>query len=308
MCAPPSRDSLSRSRTRSAARRDARQLLPGVMPPSSASRKSAAQRVADRREVALELGLVPAVVLEPDQLDHAARVDHVVGRVEDAARRAGAARPPASRADCSPSPRRCGSAAAGSSPRERPADRARRVDVALGRERVGRRDDGAARCSRALLVDIGDEHVRAVGGRSAARSCPTDPAPCTSTRSSREVGRAEHVLDARSNAVQHADRRAAAAVAGGAGRSVDPRAALVHDVEVCGRDVHVARGAVRAAERRDEVAVPQEQRAARVPGRQLRHREHRLAAAALGIRDTPSSPSSPARAAWRRRVRPPGCS
>src|SRR5205807_6293648 len=41
------------------------------------------QRVADAGEVALELVLIPAVLLEAEQLQDAARVDDEVGRVED---------------------------------------------------------------------------------------------------------------------------------------------------------------------------------------------------------------------------------
>ena len=88
------------------------------------------------------------------------------------------------------------------------------------------------------------------------------------------------MLDGGVDRVQRAARGAAAAVAAAAGRAVDPRARLGDDVEILRRDVHVAGRAVRAAERGDELAVAPEEALARLAGRQLRHREHGLAAAA----------------------------
>ena len=76
----------------------------GVMSSRVGVAVEVAERVADAGEIALELVLVPAVVLEADELDDAAGVDHVVGRVEDSgfAQSLGVAR--ARRAGCSPSP------------------------------------------------------------------------------------------------------------------------------------------------------------------------------------------------------------
>ena len=119
------------------------------------------QRVADPREVLLELRLVPALVLEADQLDDAAGIDHVVGRVEDAALpeplgilglgelvvRAAGDRPARKAGD--------------GFDVERAADGARRVDLHLGLERVLGRNRFAAGRSGPRLVDVADEHVRA---------------------------------------------------------------------------------------------------------------------------------------------------
>ncbi len=70
------------------------------------------------------------------------------------------------------------------------------------------------------------------------------------------------------------------AVPAAPGRAVDPGAGLGDDVEILRRDVHVARRAVGAAQRGDELAVPPEQTLARLAGGKFRHGEHGLAAAA----------------------------
>ena len=80
--------------------------------------------------------------------------------------------------------------------------------------------------------------------------------------------------------VQRGARGAAAAVPAAAGGAVDPRARLGDDVEILRRDVHVAGRPVAAAERGDELAVPPQELLPRLAGGELRHRKHRLAAAA----------------------------
>ena len=96
---------------------------------------------------------------------------------------------------------------------QRAADRARRVDVALGSDHIAGRDDGRAGRRRARLVDVGDEHLRAVRLQERARdrrrpsprpargrACRRGPASRRRARRLREC-------------VQRADRRAARAVA-----------------------------------------------------------------------------------------------
>ena len=166
---------------------------------------------------------------------------------------------------------------------QRPADRARRVHVALGRECLGGRHDLAARRRRARLVDVGDEHHGPLRKQVAGQVIADRPRALHEHAAAREVGGAEHVLDARADAVQHAACGAAATVASGACRAVHPRARLVHDVEILGCDVHVAGRAVRPAERGDELPVTKQQRTALLSRRQLGHREHRLAPTALAV-------------------------
>ena len=163
---------------------------------------------------------------------------------------------------------------------ERAADGARRVDVHL---RLEHRIDGnglAAGCRRPRLVDVADEHACAAV-RELTREHRADGAGALHEDAPpRELGRAEGVLDRGADRVQRTAGGAAPAVSTAAGRAVDPRARLGDDVEIRRRDVHVAGRAVGAAERGDELAVAPKQALPRLAGRQLRHREHRLAAAA----------------------------
>jgi len=142
---------------------------------------------------------------------------------------------------------------------QRSADRARCVHVALRRERVARGDHPAADlgCDPAglLLVDVGDEDTRARLGELTGEVVPDGADSLDEHAATVEVGRAEDVLDARVDAVQHPERRPPPAVAHVAGGSEHPLARFRDDVEVGRRDVHVACGAIRPAERRDQPAV-----------------------------------------------------
>ena len=172
---------------------------------------------------------------------------------------------------------------------QRPADGARRVDVAFGRERrVGRdhcRADLARHPSGELRVEVGDEHPRAVLGEPPGQTGADRADTLHEHRAPAEIRRPEDVLGARADPVEHPAGGSAAAVAAAAGRPEHPGAPLGDDVEVGRRDVHVARGLVGAAERLDEIAVAEEQPPPRVALRQLRHGQHRLPAAARHIRN-----------------------
>ena len=135
---------------------------------------------------------------------------------------------------------------------ERAADRTRCVDVALGAQRVAGRHHLTAHflCNplRGELVDVGDEHA-CPGLREVVRQVvPDGPDALHEHAAPVEVGRAEDVLDARADPVQHTARCAVAAVAAVRVRAEHPPTRLGDDVEVVGRDVHVACGVVRAAE------------------------------------------------------------
>ena len=236
----------------------------------------------------LELGLVPAELLEPEELEHTARVDHEVGCVEDAGR----VQPLRVLGRRELVVRRAGhDPAAEARDRLRVQDAAHRAggeDVALGRDRLARRHHRAAdlrryRC-RELRVDVAHEHTCTVGREHPGEVVTHRADALHEDAPPRDVRRAEGVFEAGADAMQHAARRTAAAVAAGSGRAVHPGADLGDDVEVRRRDVHVARGAVAPAERGDELAVAQQQPPPRVAGRQLRHGEHRLAAAARHVR------------------------
>ena len=133
----------------------------------------------------LELLLVPAVVDDADQLDDAAAVDHVVGRIQNP----GLAQPIRVGRPAELVVRRaCDDPAAQSWDRIRvhgAPDRARRIDVALRADhRVGRDERVTV---VALLVDVGDENRRSLGGQVACERSPYRAQTLHEHRSSGEI-------------------------------------------------------------------------------------------------------------------------
>ena len=142
----------------------------------------------------LELFLVPVQVFEADQLQDAARVGDVVGRIQDP----GGVQPVGVLGLGELVVRAAGDRVAAQA-RDRvgvedAADRARGIDVALRADHVVDRDQLRARRRRPRIVDVGDENVRVVGEQQ-AHEIGTDCAGALhENRSSRQVGRSERVL------------------------------------------------------------------------------------------------------------------
>ena len=171
---------------------------------------------------------------------------------------------------------------------DRPAHRARRVDVALGADRVGRVDGGRSRSRRPAR---GRCRTRAPRRRTPARcwasSEPTAPRPWTRTRTPRRsVPSAWRTLA--SDAVEDAHRggrRGATRTAVGDRLAEDVFGPLADRVHVALGGVDVGRGGVQPAERADEVAVAVQQLDARLAGRQRRHGQDGLPAAHRDVAD-----------------------
>ena len=120
-------------------------------------------------------------------VDDPAGVDHIIGRIEDAARRAAARRPRASPAGCWRRRRRPAPSARRSSPRSRIAPSALGLSTSASRPRISsaRHDLAAGRVGELLrlgLVDVGDRSASRLPRRREARRrwrrCPRPAARC----------------------------------------------------------------------------------------------------------------------------------
>ena len=158
---------------------------------------------------------------------------------------------------------------------ERAAKRARRQHVDVGEHRVGGAHPGRAGqlgCQRALgLVDVRDDHARAVGGEHPRERLAHVPGADDGDAAAGEVRGAEPVLGAGAHRGVHAEGGERAGIAepaevlGQADQVLGARGDQAHvgraRPDVLGRDVP-------AAERLDGVAEVQQHRAARL-GREL---------------------------------------
>ena len=107
---------------------------------------------------------------------------------------------------------------------QRTADRARRIDVALRRQSLVGRDDRCPGGRGACLVDVGDEHLRAVLRADSGRDRARRRRRPARGRGGPEVRRAETCSTLARMPCRTPRRGAAPAVAAAAGRAVHPRA------------------------------------------------------------------------------------